>query len=307
MLRTALAPLLTVLAGISAPVLIAIAVVTAFVAIFIAAYNSSEQLRTAISNMAAVLQDVASGALTRIKEAFQDAMGTTEDLRASFERVGDFIARNIVPVFKYALAGAIGVVGGAIQGVIYAIGAITKALEFFYNFAKGIWKLFNGDFSGAAKAFQDAFVSAINFIRNALKAILSPFAGAFNGIIDAINSTVGSFSFTVPSWVPKYGGQKLAFPKIPNVDVRKFAEGGTVFPSVGGTLARIGEAGRAERIEPLDPDGLSKRDKAMIKVLAGSAGAGMTINVYPSPGMNESELANMVSRQIAFQMRKGGS
>ena len=306
MLRTALAPLITLIAGISAPVLIGIAAVAAFVAIFIAAYNNSEKLRNAISDMARVLQDVASGALARVKEAFEDAMGSTADLRASFERIGDFIARNIVPIFKFALAGAIGVVGGAIQGVIYAIGAVRKALEFFYNFAKGIWKLFNGDFSGAAKAFQDAFMSAIYFVRNAVKTILSPFAGAFNGIIDAINSTVGSFSFTVPSWVPKYGGQKLAFPKIPTIDIRRFAEGGTVFPSVGGTLARVAEAGRAERIEPLDPDGLSRRDKAMIEMLAGGSG-GMTINVYPSKGMNESELASMVSRQIAFQLRRGGA
>ena len=60
-------------------------------------------------------------------------------------------------------------------------------------------------------------------------------------------------------------------------------------------------------IEPLDPDGLSKRDKAMIKLLSGEKGAGMTVNVYPSPGMDETELASLVSRQIAFQLRRGGA
>jgi phage-related minor tail protein len=305
-LRTALAPLIPILAGISAPVLLGVAAVAAIVAVFILAYNNSEKLRKAISDMAGVLKDVLSGALTRIKESFTDAMGNTEDLRASFQRIGDFIARNIVPIFKYVLSGAIGVVGGAIQAVIYAIGAIRKAFEAFYNFFKGIWKLFNGDFKGAGEAFKDAFISAINFVRNALKTILSPFAGALNGIIDAINSSLGNFSFTIPSWVPKYAGSKVGFPKIPNVDVTKFAKGGTVFPSVGGTLAQIAEAGRPERIEPLDPDGLSKRDKAMIEMLSGGKGE-MTINVYPSKGMNESELANMVSRQIAFQLRRGGA
>jgi hypothetical protein len=73
-------------------------------------------------------------------------------------------------------------------------------------------------------------------------------------------------------------------------------------------LARIGEAGRAERVEPLDPDGLSKRDKAMIQLLSGGgAGGGTTINVYPSQGMNETELAEIVSRKIAFAMRKGAA
>jgi hypothetical protein len=45
----------------------------------------------------------------------------------------------------------------------------------------------------------------------------------------------------------------------------------------------------------------------MIKLLSGGETSGMTINVYPSKGMNESELANVVSRQIAFQLRRGGA
>lgn len=306
-LRAALAPLIATIGAISTPVLIAIGVIAAFIAIFIAAYNSSEKLRDAVSDMARVIGDVLSGALTDIKAVFEDAMGSTEDFRASFERVGDFIAQHIIPIFTVGLAGAIGVISGVIQGVIYAVGAVIKVFQFFYNFVKGIGKLLDGDFRGAGKAFQDAFSNAISFVRNLLKTILSPFAGALNGIIDAVNSSIGNFSFTVPSWVPKFGGNKISFPKIPRVDVTRFAEGGTVFPSAGGTLAQIAEAGRAERIEPLDPDGLSTRDKAMIKLLSGGGGGGMTINVYPSKGMNESELANMVSRQIAFQLRRGGA
>jgi hypothetical protein len=45
----------------------------------------------------------------------------------------------------------------------------------------------------------------------------------------------------------------------------------------------------------------------MIKMLSGGGGGGMTVNVYPSQGMNESELASIVSRQIAFQLRRGGA
>jgi hypothetical protein len=50
----------------------------------------------------------------------------------------------------------------------------------------------------------------------------------------------------------------------------------------------------------------------MIELLATSSNnnsktTDLTVNVYPSQGMNESELANMVSRQIAFQLRRGGA
>jgi hypothetical protein len=84
------------------------------------------------------------------------------------------------------------------------------------------------------------------------------------------------------------------------------AEGGVVKPSRYGTLAVIGEAGRSERVEPLDPNGLSKRDKAMINMMSGGGGGGVTINVHPTPGMDERQLAEMVSKKLAFQMRKGG-
>ena len=71
-------------------------------------------------------------------------------------------------------------------------------------------------------------------------------------------------------------------------------------------LARIGEAGRAERIEPLDANGLSKRDKAIITMLSGGGG-GINITVNPSPGMDEVELASLVSRQLALQLRRGAA
>jgi hypothetical protein len=51
---------------------------------------------------------------------------------------------------------------------------------------------------------------------------------------------------------------------------------------------------------------MSKRDKAMIAALSNGSGAGVNITVNPSPGMNETELANIVSRQLAFQLRAGG-
>lgn len=85
------------------------------------------------------------------------------------------------------------------------------------------------------------------------------------------------------------------------------AKGG-IFPARrGGHLVQVAEAGRPERIEPLDPNGLSNRDKALISYLSGGQGGGMTVNVYPSPGMDERELAEKVSRTIRSQMRKGAA
>jgi hypothetical protein len=50
------------------------------------------------------------------------------------------------------------------------------------------------------------------------------------------------------------------------------ANGGTVFPSRGGSIVQVAEAGRAERIEPLDENGISARDKAIIDYLSNGGG-----------------------------------
>lgn len=84
------------------------------------------------------------------------------------------------------------------------------------------------------------------------------------------------------------------------------AKGGTVFPSKDGSIVRVAEAGKPERVEPLDPNGLSDRDKAMIEYLSGGAGGGITINVYQLPGEDVQALAERISRLLSFDMRRGG-
>jgi cardiolipin synthase len=144
-------------------------------------------------------------------------------------------------------------------------------------------------------------------IKNVIKSIVAPFVGVLNAISDAWNNTVGKFDFKVPSWVPIIGGKTFNVPNLPRINLANFAEGGTVFPQTGGVIARVAEAGRPERIEPLDPEGLSVRDRAIIDRLSGGGGKGVVVNVYPSEGMDEKELAAIVSRQIAFATRRGAA
>jgi len=136
---------------------------------------------------------------------------------------------------------------------------------------------------------KDSFKSAINFI-----------LAKWNALQFSLRFPDKIFGISLGPLSGK--GFTLDTPNIPLL-----AKGGVVMPSAGGTLAQIGEAGRPERIEPLDPDGLSKRDKAIIETLSGGRGSGINITINPSAGMDERELASIVSRQIAFQLRKGAA
>jgi hypothetical protein len=141
------------------------------------------------------------------------------------------------------------------------------------------------------------------------EALRNLWSGLTDGLKNAWTNAKAWWNANVASKKLKIGGATIAGKTLPSFELGfpSLAEGGIVYPRSGGTMARVAEAGRPERVEPLDPDGLSKRDKAMIELLSSGQGGGMTINVYPSPGMDETELASLVSRQIAFQLRRGGA
>jgi hypothetical protein len=165
--------------------------------------------------------------------------------------------------------------------------------------------------------FTEKIASIVNFFTGIGDKIREKTAGMWDGIKEAFKNAL---NWVIDKWnnfkldirlpdsifgisLGRFAGMGFTIdpPNIP-----RFAMGGVVQPRPGGVLGIIGEAGRAERIEPLDNSGLSKRDRAMIQMLSGGrGGGGPTINVYPSAGMDERELAEMVSRKLAYQMRVG--
>lgn len=183
------------------------------------------------------------------------------------------------------------------------------------NAATAIWSWIGDRFGTMRTNIEDRWDSFIGWVRGLPARIATAAAGLWDGFRDGFRDALNWIrerwnSFRISAVFPddfivpflRGRGFTLDTPNIP-----PFAKGGIVYPSAGGTLGLIAEAGRPERIEPLDPDGLSKRDKAMIQMLSGGSGGGINITVNPSPGMDERELANLVSRQLAFQLRKGAA
>jgi phage-related protein len=181
-----------------------------------------------------------------------------------------------------------------------------------------IWNFLGDKISSAWTAVTTFFGpdgTAAKFIRGLGSTIATWARGIWDGLFNGLKATwnkiadwwkanISSKTFEFPNPLKPWEKITIKVPPLP----RLMAAGGTVLPTPGGTLARIAEAGRPERVEPLDPDGLSKRDKAMIKLLTGPAGGSpITMHIYPSEGMDERELAKMINRELAFQMRKGAA
>lgn len=282
-------------------------IITAFVLM----YQNSEALRTSISAFFGAIWDVIQGVWETLKPAFSELgaglSGIWEIIQNIFGFLGDLLS-NQVPAITLIIGTAIGLVGGLIESFLGGVSAVVNFISGILNLIKGIIlsvvAIFTGEWDKAFAAFGKAGEGFINVFKGIGRAVGGIFNGIVNGFINAWNGLADRLKFTLPQWL---GGGSVSLPRINwKATVGQFAKGGIVPPTPGGMLGIIGEAGRPERVEPLDPNGLSERDKAIIDRLSGGGTAGLTVNVYPSPGMDERELADLVSRRLAYQMRRGG-
>jgi hypothetical protein len=150
-------------------------------------------------------------------------------------------------------------------------------------------------FISAKDKVLDAFDSVLRFFRelpgnlrrvgtNILKVLTYPYRTAFNLISKLWNGSIGSFSISIPDWVPLVGGKSFNFPKMPTIPA--LAEGGIVNRP---TLALIGEAG-PEAVVPLGRGG-------------GMMG-GITINIAGSV-ISEGDLIEKVRKGLVETQRSG--
>jgi hypothetical protein len=284
---------------------------------------TTSTLQAKILSLAASAVKVARTAMVQLVKA----IGTS--LVAAFRGLGAAIAANPLGLFLTVVGLVLAAIGilytksETFRNLVNGIGtAIKNAFSGTIDFLKNNWpmilSILTGPIGAAVIAIARNWDSIISTIRALPGRIRAAASGLWDGIKDsfklAINYIIGRWNalqfnlrfpdkiFGIPLGPLAGRGFTLDTP-----DIKPLAKGGIVMPSAGGTLATIGEAGRPERVEPLDPDGLSKRDKAMIEMLSGGRGSGINITINPSAGMDERELASIVSRQIAFQLRKGAA
>lgn len=140
-------------------------------------------------------------------------------------------------------------------------GLLGVPLNQFFGVVNAIWNGIKGVFNGVLTFLSGVFTGNWRKIFSGLKQIIASIFGTIGGIIKApinaaisgINSAiraVNRISFTVPNWVPMFGGKHFGIhlPQIPAL-----AEGGIVTKS---TLALVGEGKEHEAVIPL-----SKLDK----------------------------------------------
>lgn len=283
------------------PIGFVIGLIALLVTAFITAYNTSEEFRRVVDGVFQAVGKVIGDIVKGIGDAIGGFIKWITDnwpmllaiLTGPFGLAAKFIFDNWDKILAFVkeLPGKVGnflktLWDGIVNGIKTAWTNTTNFFNTIFNTIKGL----PGKFGGFLKGLWDGLLSGLK--------------GVWDSVRSFWNSTIGGkgFSLSIPDWVPIFGGKTY------DIRIPRLAKGGVAMPVPGGILANIAEGGRPERIEPLDPDGLSQRDKAIIKELSGKqGGTGMTFNIYPSAGMDERALAEMISRKIAFMTRKGAT
>jgi hypothetical protein len=301
---------------------------------FDAAKGAASKLGTAIANVTTALwKNTVQVAKNVAQWIAQKIALVASTIAQTAMRVATVIATGVQAAFNFVMA--LNPIYLIVAGVLALVAALIwfftqteLGQEIWANFTRflgeawaNIVQWFTDVWNGFITGFQTALGAIGDFFRNIWDGITGFFRGIINGyigmvegfvnfFIDGINNilrALNTIRVDPPDWFTDLTGLGefgINIPLLGRIRLPRLAEGGVVSPSAGGTLAQIAEAGRPERVEPLDEDGLSKRDKVLINALGGG-GAGVNITVNPSAGMDETALAALVSRRLAFELRKG--
>lgn len=166
----------------------------------------------------------------------------------------------------------------------------------FIDLVNGLLDLWEGFVNNLITALNNGIIKGINSISIPIPEGIRAFIAGVNYIRGENNVIPKSLGFQPLSEIGEYRIQRIP----------RLAQGGIVAPTLGGQIVNVAEAGQPERVEPLDAQGLSKRDRVLIDTLKETGRRGdVNVTVNGSPGMDVKELAEEVSRRIAFQVRKG--
>ncbi len=134
---------------------------------------------------------------------------------------------------------------------------VNKLKEKLGGIITYIWGTFKTKWTNGWTSIKNTVSSIFTNMWSAIKQVINSILGGVesmaNGVVGGVNTVIGALNgmqFTIPSWVPEYGGKSwgMNIPRVQEVQLPRLATGGI---TTGRTIAEIGEAGR-EAVLPLD-------------------------------------------------------
>lgn len=209
-----------------------------------------------------------------------------------------FVAPILANPLTWIILGAIVAIGL----LIAAFGWIVDNWDAVVGFFEDSFTFIGDMFTALGAGIGNFFIGVAEFIINAFLGVNNFILGIVNGIISAINEIIaflpGLFGINIGGVLPQ-----VSFGLPSSVSLPRLADGATVNPSPGGTLAVLAEAGRAETV--VDE---GKMNALIDSVLSGSTGSGApVVNLYITQKEDQSmqEFIQELIKEIKFQLTGG--
>jgi TP901 family phage tail tape measure protein len=173
-------------------------------------------------------------------ETFRNVVDTVVNV------IGSIFTNVLLPIFQRMVQGIqiqIGILSAVIQAIIGAVRVVVDAvrpiIERLISIFKTTWGAISwtidnifkpaiSSISGFVSGVIDVVTPIVNAVGSVFTGMADTVKGAFNAAISAVktgwnaiarywNQTIGTFSFTVPSWVPIFGGSTFNMPNMPEL------------------------------------------------------------------------------------------
>ncbi len=244
------------LSGLSTGNLI-VTVITTVISLLVSLYATCEPFRNWVNNLFSSISKWWSGTL---KPFFANVIDFWKQFSQKGNEVLTSIFSHIVNVIQWIidipnkLSSMWNTVKTAIKTLLVdmLLGYFTTDLP--YSIKNMISSVMGFVAEVAGKIGSVLITPLKNVFKNFINWLLSGIEGGINGIIKGINSMIGTINrkltFTIPSWVPLFGGKKWSsnIGYLSSVNLPRLATGGIVTQE---TIATIGENG-AEAVIPLE-------------------------------------------------------
>lgn len=173
------------------PVGAAVVAIAALVAVFVLAYTKSENLRKAISEMGKAIMGSLGQAFKTIKDAIGGAMPSFKNFSDVMKKLGDWIAKYIIPVFTKVIQFGIKLFTVYLLVLINSV----KAAIAFFRIIFELFMIFPRAVANAGKSGEDFGTGLVSAIKTAAINIA-------NIIIDLVNNVIRAFNVLSPKDIP---------------------------------------------------------------------------------------------------------
>lgn len=223
--------------------------------------------------------EMITGVVSSIGNIISTIYNTAANVLGKIKNIFSTIFNGIKTFIKQIISGDI---NGAIQTIKNTFSSVMNNVK---SIASTIWGGIKGVFTNAVSGIKSVF-------KGLATALTTPFRSAFNAIKNLWNSTIGGFSFTLPSWIPGVGGAGFTIPYL--------ASGGDIVS--GGTVI-VGEAGpemltlpRGARVTPLSEESSNSTEDIVSVIVWLARQLPGIISEAQGDGLSERDFARLVRR-----------